>query len=291
MISYNYGNYGFIKQEKMKQLPLILYDLGIEHRFQESYYFHNEKRPAFDGYVFQYTFKGYGIFESKKQRTLIKEEMGFFCKIPENSQYYLPDSRYPEEYRTEGWDFFYIHFGGLAAEAFYETFHELAGSVFSLPSTAPPIRLFLRLFETCERYGSLDLYEGSEFLYRFFSRLLRELEAPTLDETGLVHQARTYIREHFRNMESIRDVADYCQISHEHLTRRFKKETGQSPLQYLTKLRIEHALFLLLNTTDSIETIAISCGFQNGNYFAKVFRKFLQCSPEEYRRRNTGRSS
>lgn len=289
MISYNYGNYGFIKHEKMKQLPLILYDLGIEHRCQEAYFFDNTNRPSFDGYVFQYTFKGYGIFESQNKRTLIKEGMGFFCKIPEQSKYYLPDSHYPVEYQTKGWDFFYIHFGGPAAEAFYETFKELSGSVFSLEATATPVRLFLRLFETCERYGTLDLYEGSEFLYRFFARLLRELEAPALDEAGLVHQARTYIREHFRTMESIRDVADFCQISHEHLTRRFKKETGQSPLQYLTKLRIEHALFLLLNTTDSIETIAISCGFQNGNYFAKVFRKFLQCSPEEYRRRNTSR--
>ena len=291
MTSYNYGNYGFIKQEKMKQLPLILYDLGIEHRCQEAYSFDNTNRPAYDGYLLQYTFSGYGIFEMQNKRTLIKKGMGFFCKMPEQSKYYLPDYHYPVEYRTEGWDFFYLHFGGPAAEAFYETFHELRGSVFSLEETAPPIRLFLRLFETCERYGTLDLYEGSEFLYRFFSRLLRELESPTLDEAGLVHQAQTYIREHFRTMESIRDVAEFCQISHEHLTRRFKKETGQSPLQYLTKLRIEHALFLLLNTTDSIETIAISCGFQNGNYFAKVFRKFLQCSPEEYRRRNTGQQS
>lgn len=291
MISYRYGNYGFIKQEKMKQLPLILYDLGIEHRCQEPYYFDNKNRPAYDGYLLQYTFKGYGVFQIGKKKILLKERMGFFCKMPENTQYYLPDHNYPKEYSQEGWDFFYIHFGGPAAETFYETFHELTGSIFSLDVTEQPIKLFLRLFETCERYGSLDLYEGSEFLYRFFSRLLRELEAPTLDEAGLVHQARLYIREHFRNMESIRDVADYCQVSHEHLTRRFKKETGQSPLQYLTKLRIEHALFLLLNSMDSIETIAISCGFQNGNYFAKVFRKFLHCSPEEYRRRNTGRTS
>ncbi|MBQ6787324.1 MAG: helix-turn-helix transcriptional regulator [Lachnospiraceae bacterium] len=291
MISYHFGNYGFIKQEKMKQLPITLYDMGIEHRCMESYSFDNTNRPAYDGYLLQYTFQGYGIFEADGNPILMKQGMGFFCKIPENSKYYLPNSHYPVEYQTKGWDFFYIHFDGSAADAFYEAVKEISGSVFSLEPTAPPIRLFLRLFETCERYGTLDLYEGSEFLYRFLSRLLRELEAPSLDETGLVHQARTYIREHFRTLESLREVADFCQVSHEHLTRRFKKETGQSPLQYLTKLRIEHALFLLLNTTDSIETIAISCGFQNGNYFAKVFRKFLQCSPEEYRRRNTGQSS
>lgn len=285
---YQYGNYGFIKQEKMKELPFTLYDLGIERRCQEAYYFDNANRPAYDGYLLQYTLSGYGIFEADGIPTLLQQGMGFFCKTPENSKYYLPDAHYPIEYQTTGWDFFYIHFNGPAAQSFYDTFRELSEPVFSLDETAPPVMLFLRLFETCERYGSLELYEGSEFLYRFFSRLLRELEAPTPDEAGLVHQARTYIREHFHTIESIREVADLCQISHEHLTRRFQKETGQSPLQYLTKLRIEHALFLLLNTTASIETIAISCGFQSGNYFAKVFRKFLQCSPEEYRRKNTG---
>ena len=95
-----------------------------------------------------------------------------------------------------------------------------------------------------------------------------------------------YIRQHFATLESISQVADACNISHEHLTRCFRKETGQTPLQYLTKLRIEHALSLLLTPSDSIEQIAMNCGFQNGNYFAKVFRKYMQCTPEEYRRRN-----
>ncbi len=286
-MQYRYGNYGFIKQEKMKELPLILYDMGIEHRCETSYQFDNEDRGDYTGYLIQYTFDGYGVFRTPQKETLVQKGMGFFCHVPEQSMYSLPSSHYPTSYREKGWEFFYLHFGGPAADAFYKTFHELTGSVFTLPDTEPPIRLFLRLYESCERHGSLDLYEGSEFLYRFLSQLLRALEAPTLDETGLVHQARLYIRERFRTLESIRDVADHCQISHEHLTRRFQKETGQSPLQYLTRLRIEHALFLLLNTTDSIDSIALSCGFQSGNYFAKVFRKFLFCSPEEYRRRNS----
>ncbi len=285
MIRYSYGNYGFIQHEKMEQLPLILYDMGIEHRFQENYHFHNHIRSGYKGYLLQYTLQGYGIYETKDSKHLLKTGFGFFSKFPENSQYYLPDDRFPIEYRKAGWDFFYLHFGGPAAKMFYETFRILTGSVFSLNTNVQPIRLFLNFFESYKRNGSLELYESSEFLYRFLSQMLRALESPSADKTGFIYHAQKYIREHFQSIDNIREIAEFCGISHEHLTRCFKKETGQTPLQFLIKIRIEHALFLLLNSCDSIETIAIACGFQNGNYFAKVFRKYLSCSPEEYRKR------
>ncbi len=287
LIQFNYGNYGFIQHEKMKQLPLVLYDMGIERRYQEDYYYNNLLRPSYKGYLLQYTFNGYGVFKTNNKQYLLKEGMGFFCKMPDDSQYYLPDYSYPKEYRETGWEFFYLHFDGPAAKAFYDTFHDLTNSVFNLPVNEPAIRLFLRLFETCERNGSLALYEGSEFLYRFLAQLLRSLESPTLDKTGLICHAQTYIREYFQSIKNINEIAEFCNVSHEHLTRSFTKEIGQTPIQFLTKVRIEHALFLLLNTTDSVESIALSCGFQSGNYFAKVFRRFLHCSPEKYRKRNS----
>lgn len=287
LIQYTYGNYGFIQHEKMKQLPLILYDMGIEHRTMEDYHFNNAYRPNYKGYLLQFTLKGFGIYECESQTYLLEEGMGFFCKIPEKSQYYLPNHQYAFELREQGWDFFYLHFDGPAAQAFYDTFYELTGPVFSLSMNDYSIRLFMQLFERYQRNGNFALYESSEFLYRFLSQLLRSLESPSPAKSGVNYHAQTYIREHFSSINNIREIADFCNVSHEHLTRCFHRETGQTPLQFLTKIRIEHALFLLLNSGDSIEHIAISCGFQTGNYFAKVFRKFLSCSPEEYRRRNS----
>lgn len=287
LIKYTYGNYGFIQHEKMKELPLILYDMGIEHRNQEDYHYYNANRPNYKGYLLQFTLKGFGVYEVLNQTHLLEVGMGFFCKIPEDSQYYLPNSQYPTEIRTQGWDFFYLHFDGPAADAFYNTFYELTGSVFSLSLNDHAIRLFLQLFERYQHNGSFDLYESSEFLYRFLSQLLRSLESPSPEKSGIIYHAQTYIREHFSSINNISEISDFCQVSHEHLTRCFRKETGQTPLQFLIKIRIEHALFLLLNSSNSIESIAIACGFQSGNYFAKVFRKYLSCSPEEYRRRNS----
>lgn len=298
MIQYSFGNYGFLHHEKMKEQPLYLLDLGIEHRHQEYYFFDNHNRAPYSGYLLQYTLSGLGIFETSHKQLLTKG-MGFFCHIPEESRYYLPDSNIEDfcsseafsstdiyKMLDEGWTFFYLHFDGPAAKSFYDTLISLGGPTFSLSINSPAIALFLRMFEHCRQHKPLELYEGGEFLYRFLAQLLREIESPSLETSPLVTFAKDYISSNFQTLQGIHDVADLCQVSHEHLSRCFHKETGHTPQQYLTKLRVEHALYLLLNTNTSIGEIAVSCGFQNGNYFAKVFKKFLQCTPEEYRRMN-----
>lgn len=301
-MQYSLGTYGFLQHEKMTQQPLVLLDMGIEHRHHESYFFDNANRAPYAGYLLQYTLAGSGIYQDTHTHRLT-EGMGFFSHIPENSCYYLPS---PDTCKTlssevfsntvtntalpttldESWTFFYLHFDGPAAKPFYDTMRSLCGPTFSLSLNSPAIMLFLHLFEQCHHHKSLKLYEGGEFLYRFLSQLLREIESPSQSVSPLVAFAKEYIATHFQALQGIHEVSDLAQVSHEHLSRCFRKEIGHTPQQYLTKLRVEHALYLLLNTSLSIQEIATTCGFQNGNYFAKVFKKFLQCSPEEYRKMN-----
>lgn len=282
-MDYALGNYGFLKQGKMENPPLVLLDLGIERRFHERYHFENADRHSYGGYLLQFTLKGCGIYEEYgKSRLELPLGRGFLSQIPENSRYYLPEAF------NEGWEFFYLHFDGPAACPFFETIRTLSGPVFSLALSSPALTLFFQMFDRLKEKEMPVLYEGNEFLYRFLTQLLRELEAPSAEGSPLVLQAVSYFRNHFSSLKGIGEVAEVCHVSQAHLTRRFHAETGQSPLQYLTRLRIEHGLFLLLNTKDSVERIAVSCGFLNGNYFAKVFRRYLGCSPEEYRQRRVG---
>lgn len=291
MIEYSFGNYGFLPRGSMEAPPLVLLDLGVERRSHEAYHFENADRTSYGGYLLQYTLKGCGIYETgapanPSERCRLETGRGFFSRMPENSRYYLPPSGISPKSPDCGWEFFYLHFDGPAALPFFETIRALTGPVFSLPPSSPPIALFFSLFERLDRRETLALYEGSEFLYRFLTRLLRSLEAPSAEGSQLVRQAASYFKDHFASLSGIGEAARACHVSQSHLTRVFHEETGQTPLQYLTRLRIEQGLFLLLNTGDSIESIAVTCGFLNGNYFAKVFRRYLGCSPEEYRKRN-----
>lgn len=79
------------------------------------------------------------------------------------------------------------------------------------------------------------------------------------------------------------DIADYAFISHDYLTKLFKKETGLSLSQYIIKVRIEKSRKLLETTNLSIREIASSIGCDNVSYFSKFFRKHLKISPVEYR--------
>ncbi len=280
MIKYTYGNYGFIRHERMFSQPLFLIDTGIEHRDSSQYYFDNNNRSSFGGYLIQYTLNGSGVFEKNGQKCILKKGDCFFSKIPEDSCYYFDNST------ASDWDFFYLHFDGDAALPFYDTICSLTEGIFHISEESAPVHLFFSLIDNYKRKGFLELYEGGEFLYRFLSGILRELEAPVDNSSPAILASISYMREHFATIGNISDIANFCGISAEHFCRLFKKEKGQSPLQFLNKLRIEHALFLLLNTDKGIKEISLSCGFMNGNYFAKVFKKYMLCSPSEYRNRN-----
>lgn len=273
------GNFGFLQQGIMKDAPVTLLDLGVEKRTETSYFFDNANRPPHFGYVLQYTLGGSGIYELQGKRYLLKEGDGFFLRIPEDSRYYLPESA-----ENTGWEFFYLHFDGNAVLPFYQSVRKIAGAIFSIPTNCALIQYFFWFYHNCHMGNAFDLYQSGEFLYCFLSRLLRTLETPSPDRSPLLQKAQSYMKENYDQILCIRDVADYCGISHEHLSRRYKQETGQTMIQYLTLIRLTHAVNLLLNSHESIDSIARKCGFDNGNYFAKVFRRHLDCSPAEYRR-------
>lgn len=64
----------------------------------------------------------------------------------------------------------------------------------------------------------------------------------------------------------------------------FKREVGQSLWNYLTKIRLEQAKKLLEETDMKTYEISFEVGYDNPNYFSKVFRKYCNLSPNEYRR-------
>ena len=81
----------------------------------------------------------------------------------------------------------------------------------------------------------------------------------------------------------VEELAERLQISASHLCREFVRALGVGPLACLTRVRLQCAANLLTKTNRKIEDIAIACGFSNGNYFAKVFKKYLGTSPRDFR--------
>jgi AraC-like DNA-binding protein len=96
-------------------------------------------------------------------------------------------------------------------------------------------------------------------------------------------EAVRYINEQAFDEVSMQTVAAHVGLSQSQFTRKFQKEVGQSPIKYLTQLRLQKVKLMLLETDDSLETIAERCGYRNAFYLSRVFSSEMSISPSVYR--------
>lgn len=90
------------------------------------------------------------------------------------------------------------------------------------------------------------------------------------------------------NYESRSPVAAMCKrtgLTERSLARRFVKATGLSPLQYIHTLRIEEAKHMLERTDESVESIAMTVGYEDASFFGRLFRRQVGITPSNYRKR------
>ncbi|PTT69097.1 AraC family transcriptional regulator, partial [Pseudomonas sp. HMWF007] len=79
------------------------------------------------------------------------------------------------------------------------------------------------------------------------------------------------------------DVAREHGMSIRNFMRRFQTATGDKPLHYLQRLRIETAKGLLSGSRKSIKTISYEVGYDDASFFARLFRQHTELSPNQYR--------
>jgi YesN/AraC family two-component response regulator len=100
---------------------------------------------------------------------------------------------------------------------------------------------------------------------------------------ALTAMMEEYISENYRLDISMQDAARAMNYSEPYFCKLFKQQFGQSFTAYLTEYRIRHARVLLCQPTVNIKDVGSEVGYQDPNYFAKVFRRLTGQSPSEYR--------
>ena len=98
-----------------------------------------------------------------------------------------------------------------------------------------------------------------------------------------VTAALEYLARHFAEPFSAPELAKRCALSPSYFNAQFRKHTGQSPVEYVRKLRLAYARRLLIGSRLSIAEVGEQCGFANPNYFVRLFRKHHNCTPGDYR--------
>jgi len=92
------------------------------------------------------------------------------------------------------------------------------------------------------------------------------------------------MNERFAATLPVEELARACRLSTSAFTRRFRSTQATTPVQYLRRLRVQHAMRLLTSTDWDMQRIATSCGFGNRTYFARVFRELMDQPPDYFRR-------
>jgi two-component system response regulator YesN len=95
-----------------------------------------------------------------------------------------------------------------------------------------------------------------------------------------------YIENHFHEEISLTSLSQRFHLSPQYISRKFKEEYNTSVIAYLIELKMEKAKSLLANTSLTITEIANDLGYEDENYFGKVFKKQSGLSPKQYRKLN-----
>jgi AraC-like DNA-binding protein len=133
-----------------------------------------------------------------------------------------------------------------------------------------------------------SLYNGAVQLLEIFSEHLA-LVANQISlqqangDSPIVTRAKNYVVNHHSEPIRLKTVAQALNVSEFHFCRTFRRETGLTFMDYLSRVRIEKAKVLLPENRLRVSEIAYEVGFQTITHFNRVFRKLVGFSPTEFR--------
>ena len=131
---------------------------------------------------------------------------------------------------------------------------------------------------TVSKFLMINTHEQAQHTFSIF-----QLQRDHSDER--IRKAQLFIEKNYEQTISIEKLAGTYNMSIRNFIRRFEAATGNTPLEYLQRVRIEAAKKLLENSNDSMEQIAIQCGYDDIGFFRKVFKRHVAINPKEYQKK------
>ena len=135
--------------------------------------------------------------------------------------------------------------------------------------------------------ASKDMSLASKFsiigmIYEFFSILSKNSKLNRKNE--LLNESLKIIDYNFCSNITVKKIAEYLNVDSAYFSRKFTEKMQVSPKTYILCKRIQRAKELLTTTDASIFEISNSVGYEDQFYFCKIFKKYTNQSPIEYRK-------
>jgi AraC family transcriptional regulator len=119
---------------------------------------------------------------------------------------------------------------------------------------------------------------------RYGGHALQEVGHPARLSPWRLRRIADYVDAHLESGIRIAALAALVGLSEGHLHRAFRTTTGETPLQFINRKRIQRAMELLAREPVTIVELALRLGFQSPSHFTRVFRSVAGITPSQYRR-------
>ncbi|MFA9466944.1 MAG: helix-turn-helix domain-containing protein [Velocimicrobium sp.] len=134
-----------------------------------------------------------------------------------------------------------------------------------------------------ESNWDLPIEQMERWAYQRFEYLINSVQTSRLEiRSDAVNSAIRYMEEHYMEEITLEEIARYIGISPQHFSKIFKEETGINYIEWLTNLRLDIAKRLLAEGNHTVKEVCYQVGYNDPNYFSRVFRKIVQISPTEF---------
>lgn len=99
-----------------------------------------------------------------------------------------------------------------------------------------------------------------------------------------VAEVQLYLIENMRSEITLKDLAAHFFVTETYLCDRFKKQTGESIMSFLRRIRMHHAQILLMTSRLSLREVAFQCGYSDYSYFGRQFKAEVGVTPDLFRK-------
>ena len=231
-------------------------------------------------FLIHYVLSGKGKFSVRNQEYNLEAGSGFLIE-PGELAFYQADEKEP-------WTYVWVGFSGSQAAEYMEKMG-LSGKhpVFCVSRRDDLYACVRNMMEHNTSGIANDLRRNGE-LAVFLSLIASETSAKELGDEDkantYVRKAIGFIQSNYCNPIKVTDIADFVCVNRSYLYTLFEHSIGMPPQKFLSAYRITKAAELLQTTDIPIESIALSCGYNDALVFTKAFKQVKGVSPSLYRK-------
>ncbi|MEZ2128725.1 MULTISPECIES: AraC family ligand binding domain-containing protein [unclassified Sinorhizobium] len=260
------------RRQRLHAMPT---SAGYEVRQNETYDWDGRRRGQTPFTVLQHTISGLGRLRYQNRNYKLRAGDTFLVLVPHNHRYWLE--------KGDRWEYFWISMNGEETLRIHKLVLAATGPVLRLqPATIDHLAdCSLRLVRGATSPGAASAiaYEAAMALYDdvFGSQALA-------DNPSAMQPVIDHINANLDKPLPVGELAAILGLSRAHFSRSFAESEGIPPAEFVLQQRLQRAVKLLTRADFlPVKEVAIMCGFEDANYFSKVFRRIYGTNPTEFR--------